>query len=1327
VRLEWQAQDADPASFGGYRVDVLTPAGGDPVASHVLGGADERQLTAVTEGVAADRVAAELVGLSADTEYRFRVAVLAADATEALVGEPSAVVRTASGVVATEPPAEESPADDAAPAPENAAEQTPDGGADPSAAAQEPADADDAAEQEATIEPGAVGRSAMLRSALALASAEPAPKVTVRGATAIEVDDADFRGSLSYPSIRLEIQDASGAVVKTVSTGATTSVTVVSGLSPATSYRVQAVLYEYDENWVEFESRRSAPTGLFTTRATVEAPGVIPAVPTLEPLDGSQMRVSWAAIEEGGEVRSYTVRLYDEADALLQTKTGINPFTAGTQHIFTGLNALTGYTATVQAVGYELGTPEVNGLESEKSALTYTLKGVPGKPGAPVLSGGAAGTTDIVVNWTAPASDGGYPVTSYDLEFYTSTSVSTFSVIRKVRVPADAVSWTFPQAAFVGSTIVARVAANNLAGTSLMSAFSDTGTAAKSPVQPTAVPSGLVSSTAANLLLSDPSEDGFTVTWNLPTGANAPVPGTGYLVRVIEHLSGNAPTNNSSWTYQPTNAPEVAPLGRVNAYGIVDVGTDFPVTGQVSAAISGLEGGKTYHVAILPYVETGGERTYRTSSSSSVAKITLLGSGRPAQGPPALAPEATGVDSLSWRGAVIPESYNGGSAITGYRVAISRSGAATPLEVVDATLNGDGVPSAEFSGLERATAYQVAYAGVNANGVGAFSEPSAPVSTLSRPMPGSVPPPYATLAELTAGIAATTVAEVSAAAAGLPARLESGTEVTLRVPYTTEESGEVWLYADDGAPVHQATFVGDGAHATASWTLGDLPTGQYTLLVLGDGGTMVAVAVPIVKPVIGRTELDDAVFRWGFNNESSNGAFYGGCNYFVAGKAPDVGSAQVFTASRYSSQQGNVTIVKPNAAGEYVQASWATKCQTRDGVPVTSSVTTPVTEQQIVITGGTGWVDPSTRSAEIRWDGDFTVVYYGGLTFWYASDPVLTVTDGVGTVTATLSGFGADMDDLTKWEALEARTVTLATLHGVQMTSTGFTVTPDYLGVAVEVAAGSSAQAVPQPARTADNASYWGSFPQDFVDFQLLTGQSAYWYTSGGAQDRGKATLPLTVVYSSILDETGAGEGGGGSGVETPQAVAPPRNLGRPVATAEATSIDGVDTLRELIERGVVVGLGADQAGIPGTIAAGERLDFSFAWDGEDQSGVIWLYPDVVYAGTFRIVDGVVRVALDSSVILTEGENFAVFFGDAGTTVAVSFLVDGRLAVAAADAETSETPAGSESPVALALPIDDPGDQAALLWLLLAGGGGLAVLAAAAGGTVLVLRRKQLG
>jgi len=43
----------------------------------------------------------------------------------------------------------------------------------------------------------------------------------------------------------------------------------------------------------------------------------------------------------------------------------------------------------------------------------------------------------------------------------------------------------------------------------------------------------------------------------------------------------------------------------------------------------------------------------------------------------------------------------------------------------------------------------------------------------------------------------------------------------------------------------------------------------------------------------------------------------------------------------------------------------------------------------------------------------------------------------------------------------------------------------------------------------------WGSFPQDFVDFQALTGQAAYWYSSGGSVDANKTALPMTVCFDS--------------------------------------------------------------------------------------------------------------------------------------------------------------------------------------------------------------------
>lgn len=258
--------------------------------------------------------------------------------------------------------------------------------------------------------------------------------------------------------------------------------------------------------------------------------------------------------------------------------------------------------------------------------------------------------------------------------------------------------------------------------------------------------------------------------------------------------------------------------------------------------------------------------------------------------------------------------------------------------------------------------------------------------------------------------------------------------------------------------------------------------------------------------------VDDATLGWGLNGEQGGGAFAGGCNFLSAGTAGNTGSSRPWTEADgfYSTQDGNVAVEKPDAAGNYARPTWATKCQDPNGNPVSAGSTTSLTHNRVVFTNGAGTIDPDANTAALHWTGSFTSVFYGGYTYWSAADPTLTVNaDGSATLTATASGYGADMNDPGVWVPLAPTTITLANLHGVAVTNTGFTVTPDYLGVSVTVPAG----ATPQTPQTPANTSYWGSFPQSFVDFQRLTGQSSYWYASGGSRDPAKPAVPLTVGY----------------------------------------------------------------------------------------------------------------------------------------------------------------------------------------------------------------------
>lgn len=297
--------------------------------------------------------------------------------------------------------------------------------------------------------------------------------------------------------------------------------------------------------------------------------------------------------------------------------------------------------------------------------------------------------------------------------------------------------------------------------------------------------------------------------------------------------------------------------------------------------------------------------------------------------------------------------------------------------------------------------------------------------------------------------------------------------------------------------------------------MGSDPTKSYTVTVTprvagAEGSpasltTKTAVAgntTPTPTPTDdpGGTDAGGATLYWGLNKESTSGAFYGGCNFLVAGSGPVRGSSGVWNESEYRSADGDVTVIKPNGA-TFEQASWANTCADRGGVAVSTRRPGSYSESQVRITDGEV-TKASDGSLRVQWRGSFTVAFYGGLAYWSATDPLLVVdASGSGRVTATGSGYGASMQDASKWVKLDDRTITLANLGGIDAATVerdgGFALTPDYLGVSYTgtgssqgVVGSGDGTATGQAARTAANGSYWGSFPSDFVDFQNETGLS---------------------------------------------------------------------------------------------------------------------------------------------------------------------------------------------------------------------------------------------
>lgn len=291
------------------------------------------------------------------------------------------------------------------------------------------------------------------------------------------------------------------------------------------------------------------------------------------------------------------------------------------------------------------------------------------------------------------------------------------------------------------------------------------------------------------------------------------------------------------------------------------------------------------------------------------------------------------------------------------------------------------------------------------------------------------------------------------------------------------------------------------------------------MAALAAGPDDVIVTIPesddntTTPPAPGDAVLVNAQLRWGLNAESGGGGFAPGtCNFLSAGIAGDSGGPVAWTDGQgadgiplYRTQDGHVRIEKPTADGRWTVASTANRCTDSAGNRV-STAPGSTSGNQVVIDGGTG--SRTGGVLEIRWTGSFTVVFYSGMTYWSISDPVLLLdADGNGQLTGSASGYGADMNDTSRWERLEPRQIVLAEIRSAPTGAKGgFVVTPQYLGATVDTRGGT-----PQ----VRSGSSWGAFPQSFVDFQQGTGQHSYWFSSGGSADAKKPASPVYVSYDA--------------------------------------------------------------------------------------------------------------------------------------------------------------------------------------------------------------------
>jgi hypothetical protein len=223
---------------------------------------------------------------------------------------------------------------------------------------------------------------------------------------------------------------------------------------------------------------------------------------------------------------------------------------------------------------------------------------------------------------------------------------------------------------------------------------------------------------------------------------------------------------------------------------------------------------------------------------------------------------------------------------------------------------------------------------------------------------------------------------------------------------------------------------------------------------------------------------------------------FGQAHFFSAGVSKG-------TEATYKGAEGNAEVLL-EAEGDEV-ATWATHL----------NYSKEAGHNQVVrLSGGTGHVE-ADGSGQIEWDATFTVDYYGTLAPWTVEDPKLTVdADGTGELTANLIGCTASRTGGECTPFAPVANAQIATFKGASISSLGeLTIDPDYEGVEVDTT-GAAAQN-----RT---VAGWGAWPQDMVSFQIQTGLSSFFYSSGSSADAEKVPLPFTVNLNGPIHFDGA-------------------------------------------------------------------------------------------------------------------------------------------------------------------------------------------------------------
>ncbi|TBR11884.1 MAG: hypothetical protein EPO62_01095 [Candidatus Nitrosotenuis sp.] len=399
-----------------------------------------------------------------------------------------------------------------------------------------------------------------------------------------------------------------------------------------------------------------------TSTSTAVAPGA-PTSLTATAASPTKIDLSWTAPANNG---GYPIIGYK-----IQYKIGSNSYadlvadTASTATSFSH-NGITAGQLYIYRV-YTITSFATSTQFSPEALITPRAASASSAPGAPTgLAATAVSSSKIELSWTAPANNGGYPVTGYKIEYKKGTG--TYQSL--VSNTANATTAYSHSGLTTGTAYTYKISAINSIGTSAasteVSATPTTASAAVAPGAPTGIIATPVSATQVNLSWTAPSNGGSAI--------------TGYK---IEYKSGTgaysvlvANTASSSTAYSSTGLT----TGTAYTYKISAINS-------VGTGVASAEASATPTTTSQPSAATAPGSTSLTATPMSATQV-----------------------NLSWTA-----PSNGGSAITGYKIEVKK-GTGSFETLVANTASASTIYS--HTGLTVGTTYYYRVSAINAIGTG---------------------------------------------------------------------------------------------------------------------------------------------------------------------------------------------------------------------------------------------------------------------------------------------------------------------------------------------------------------------------------------------------------------------------------------------------------------------------------------------------------------------------------------------------------------------------------------------------------------------------------